>query len=275
MKVIKNLIWMSILHIKHLEELFLQYIRYLNVDLANSLINKTKYSKNINFLVPFRDIFLAFYNPEYAKSDKILQDLDFLRKAIAKYCETLDTLNIKQINIKNKQELIECIKQNDNLRQMCCELYNSNIKFSQACESQLINQNDFKDLISNAQRSVSSIKHSFAQPLLEFNNALSHLTIFIYNGDKDDKLQNVKKAQNHIYRATLDNYKMILRFTIPNLQDNKENILKSFHSMREQEFLLLGESFIDKRIDYLCPIEKNTRKLPIVTAYKELVKIIF
>ncbi|WP_416860576.1 hypothetical protein [Helicobacter ganmani] len=91
----------------------------------------------------------------------------------------------------------------------------------------------------------------------------------------NDKLQNVKKAQNHIYRATLDNYKMILRFTIPNLQNNKENILQSFRSMREQEFLFLGESFLNKKIDYCCPINNQSKRLPIITAYKELVEAIF
>ncbi|SQC36402.1 Uncharacterised protein [Helicobacter fennelliae] len=263
---------MSILHIKYLEELFFQYICYLNVDLANSLINKEKYSRNINFLVPFRDIFLGLYNPKYIAE----QDLEKLKTAINVYSKNVSTLlAIRQENMRNKQELIKHILQNEDLRKICAEYYHSNKKFSDAFETSLINKDDFKDLISNAQQCESNIKHSFVQPLLEFNNALSHLAIFIYNGDKDDKLQNIEKAQNHIYRATLDNYKMILRFTIPNLQDNKENILKSFYSMREQEFLLLGESFIDKRIDYLCPIEKNIRKLPIITAYKELVKIIF
>ncbi|WP_300795611.1 hypothetical protein [Helicobacter sp. UBA3407] len=270
MKVIKNLIWMNILHVKCLEELFFQYILYLNVDLANSLINKTKFSRNVNLLVSFRDIFLGLYNPEYNAE----QDLEKLKKAINVYNKNANTLAIQQENMRNKQEWIKHIPQNEDLRKICVEYYHSNKKFSDACETSLINKDDFKDLISNAQQCESSIKHSFAQPLLEFNNALSHLAIFIYNSDINDKLQNVKKAQNHIYRATLDNYKMILRFTIPNLQ-NKENILQSFRSMREQEFLLLGENFLNKKINYCCPIDNSPKELPIIAAYKELAKAIF
>lgn len=274
MKVIKNLIWTNILHASYLEELFLQYTLYLNVDLANSLINKTKYSRNINFLVPLRDIFLGLYNPEYKKYN-VEQDLEKLKKAINIYSKNASVLAIQQENMRNKRELIECILQNNDLKKICFELYNSNKKFSDAFESSLINKDDFKDLISNTRQCESGIKHSFAQPLLEFNNALSHLAIFIYKGDIKDQLQNIKKAQNHIYRATLDNYKMILRFTIPNLQDNKENILQSFRSMREQEFLLLGESFLNKKIVYRCPINNLSQKLPIITAYKELINAIF
>ncbi|WP_273214183.1 hypothetical protein [Helicobacter rodentium] len=265
------------MRVSYLEGLFLQYALYLNVDLANSLINKTKFSRNVDLLVPFRDIFLGLYNPEYVAIDKAERDLGKLKKAINAYSKDASTLTIQQESMRNKQDLIKNIAQNEDLRKICVEYYHSNKKFSDAFETSLINKNDFKDLISNTQpqQCESDIKHSFAQPLLEFNNALSHLAIFIYKGDINDQLQNIKKAQNHIYRAALDNYKMILRFTIPNLQNNKENILQSFRSMREQEFLLLGESFLNKKIDYRCPINNLSKKLPIITAYRELVEAIF
>lgn len=265
------------MRVSYLEELFFQYTLYLNVDLANSLINKTKFSRNVNLLVSFRDIFLGLYNLEYITIDKAGQDLGKLEKAINAYNKNASTLTIQQEIMRDRQDLIKNVSRNEDLRRICVEYYHSNKKFSDAFETSLINKDDFKDLISNTQpqQCESNIKHSFAQPLLEFNNALSHLAIFIYKGDINDQLQNIKKAQNHIYRAALDNYKMILRFTIPNLQNNKENILQSFRSMREQEFLLLGENFLNKKINYCCPINNLSKKLPIITAYRELVKTIF
>ncbi len=57
-----------------IERIFASYIDYLNVDLAHSLIDKTKFSRNMNIFVFFRDIFLMLLNPAYVDSDEAEND---------------------------------------------------------------------------------------------------------------------------------------------------------------------------------------------------------
>ena len=215
-------------------------------------------------------------NPAYVDSDEAESDFYNLENMIVEYQQSPQGLTLDKSKIN--KELVEVIVENFNttdLKKLCVALYHSNRHFSNAFDSQLVQKADFKDLLP-ALGCDSKVKYSFAQPLLEFSNALSHLVAFVYHSDKKDCLSNIDKAKNHIYRAALDNYKMILRFSIPNIKQKREEILHAFHSIREQEFLLIGERLDNKKITYQCPETTKTQKdLPILTAYKEFVKSIY
>lgn len=55
---------------------------------------------------------------------------------------------------------------------------------------------------------------TFTQALLEFNNALAHIAVAMYHKDKQDTKANIKKAKAHLYRGSLDCYKMLIRFCL-------------------------------------------------------------
>ena len=86
------------------------------------------------------------------------------------------------------------------------------------------------------------------QSILEFNNALAHISNTFYSNDEvKDKSGNIKKAKNHIYRAILDNYKMLLRFMIPAIRETMtENLWQNYRKIRIDEFLFLGRNITDK-----------------------------
>lgn len=108
---------------------------------------------------------------------------------------------------------------------------------------------------------------------------MSHLAIYIYNKNHNGKekseetLQNIKKAESHFYRGTLDYYKMFIRFSIGKVS-KKDNILNSFYSIRKQEFLHLGENLMDKKIDFFNPDEKTIKNEHIIKCYKILFEAI-
>ncbi|EAH8795420.1 hypothetical protein EWV03_06275, partial [Campylobacter coli] len=112
----------------------------------------------------------------------------------------------------------------------------------------------------------------FVQSLLEFNNALSHLIISISSDSEAIQQKNIHSAINHLYRATLDNYKIIIRFTIGKISN--EDIVTSFLSIRKQEFLLLGQDLKDKNINFYSPNNKKYEEKNIIQAYQELYKAI-
>lgn len=108
------------------------------------------------------------------------------------------------------------------------------------------------------------------QALLEFNNALSHLFICIYEGNDD--LKNIEKAKNHLYRGTLDNYKMVFRLAINNIKQSNKELFWAFGQIRLHELLNIGKSIHEKNI--IVEII-NKQSINIVQAYKELYNLSF
>ncbi|NOQ30297.1 MAG: hypothetical protein GQ570_04145 [Helicobacteraceae bacterium] len=97
----------------------------------------------------------------------------------------------------------------------------------------------------------SKLKTILSQALIEFSNALSHMTyVIIYNNNNDD---NMKKAFTHIHRATLDNYKELIK----NLELEDE-CKKKLLQLRIDEFNSLGQDTTSKT------------KEDIITDYKEV-----
>ncbi|EIX0180922.1 hypothetical protein MGZ99_001239, partial [Campylobacter coli] len=133
---------------------------------------------------------------------------------------------------------------------------------------------EFKDFLPQQDDSENgNIEEKvFVQSLLEFNNALSHLIISISSDSEAIQQKNIHSAINHLYRATLDNYKIIIRFTIGKISN--EDIVTSFLSIRKQEFLLLGQDLKDKNINFYSPNNKKYEEKNIIQAYQELYKAI-
>ncbi|EFB5680664.1 hypothetical protein HGM22_001829 [Campylobacter coli] len=242
------------------KNIFVEYIKYLEIDLANSLINKTKFARNVVFLNNIKNIFLNLLNPLYIKSEEYQKRFDNLKQQINKF--QLKATNKIQINdeLLVKLELIEkYIVSNSKFKIICKEFYNSSKYFSDAFMN-YIDKKEFKDFLPQQDDSENgNIEEKvFVQSLLEFNNALSHLIISISSDSEAIQQKNIHSAINHLYRATLDNYKIIIRFTIGKISN--EDIVTSFLSIRKQEFLLLGQDLKDKNINFYSPNNKNMKK---------------
>lgn len=83
------------------------------------------------------------------------------------------------------------------------------------------------------------------QTLNEFHNAMSHLcSIFISTGATES---NVKRAENHLKRAILDLYKVIIKdfFIIADKNnDNTKQIIDTIKTIRELEYRTIGKDRI-------------------------------
>lgn len=274
MKIVRNLKWMNFLQTQSFKNIFVEYIKYLEIDLANSLINKTKFARNVVFLNNIKNIFLNLLNPLYIKSEEYQKRFDNLKQQINKF--QLKATNKIQINdeLLVKLELIEkYIVSNSKFKIICKEFYNSSKYFSDAFMN-YIDKKEFKDFLPQQDDSENgNIEEKvFVQSLLEFNNALSHLIISISSDSEAVQQKNIHSAINHLYRATLDNYKIIIRFTIGKISN--EDIVTSFLSIRKQEFLLLGQDLKDKNINFYSPNNKKYEEKNIIQAYQELYKAI-
>ncbi|EIZ0998516.1 hypothetical protein MOT47_001592 [Campylobacter coli] len=238
------------------------------------MINKTKFARNVIFLNNIKNIFLNSLNPLYIESEEYEKRFENLKQQIDKF--QLEATN--KIHINNELlielELIEkYIVSNSKFKIKCQEFYISSKCFSDAFMNH-IDKKEFKDFLPQQDNSDDeNIEEKvFVQSLLEFNNALSHLIIAILSNSEAIQQKNIYSAINHLYRASLDNYKIIIRFTINKI--NNEEIIKSFLSIREQEFLLLGQDLKDKNIKFYNPNNKNNEEKNIIQAYQELYKAI-
>lgn len=250
-------------------KLFLLYLEYAEVDLANSLINKTKFARNVRILDYFKNVFLYSLNPEYDGS-KILDEIQIAINEYKNQCNQLINLEKQKQqfeNLNNQEIITETINQSI-FRTICRDYYKSNQHFSSAFTNQMINKQKFKDLLDYCYEDKK--EYIFVQSLLEFNNAISHLCI-AFTDDKNRE-SNIQSAISHLYRATIDNYKIIIRFTMQDI--NNENIIESFISIRQEEFLLLGENLMNKKISFYNPIENKINNTPIIQAYKILYETI-
>lgn len=259
--------------IEAFEYLFAEYIKYLEIDLANSLINKTKFARNVHLLNDFRNLFSYALNPKYVESEKFQQRKKDMTESVEEYCSNAKHIIELKGNIHIDAGLIqEIILSNGVFIKKHIEFYFSNIAFSDAFKKSLINKNDFKDYgLLNPKENKK--EYVFVQSLLEFNNALSHLVMAVCKKHKETKEQNIKSAMHHFYRATLDNYKIIIRFSMHKAQFNE--YIQSFLSIRKGEFFLLGKDIQNRKIDFYNPVKKRLEQdKNILNAYKELFEAI-
>ncbi|MCV3419259.1 hypothetical protein L8V92_08315 [Campylobacter lari] len=258
------------------ENILKEYIKYIEIDLANSLINKTKFSRNVVILNNIKNIFLFALNSLYVESEDFTQRLKKLKNKVSDFQLKADN----KIHFNNLLIDLELIKKyivsNSQFKNTCKEFYNSNIAFTEALTKH-INKEEIKDLIlqqddKDDKDDEDDKEKVFVQSLLEFNNALSHLIISFSSKSEIIQNKNFNSAINHLYRATLDNYKIIIRFIMQKI--NNEGINKSFLSIREQEFLLLGEDLKNKKINFYNPESKKHENINLIQAYKKLYEIL-
>lgn len=257
---------MNFLQNKAFRDLFICYLEYIEVDLANSLINKTKFSKNVRLLDDFRNLFSYALNPSYVEEGNFALKLQELQISIQTYKKDAENKLAIFDKINLDLELItKFIISNAEFNKQHADFYLSNRNFSNAFKDSLINKDDFKDYTSLKLNNED--EQVFVQSLLEFHNALSHLILVTCKNHLSTQDKNYRSVINHLYRATLDNYKIIIRFSLGRVQDN-EDILKAFISIRENEFLLLGEDLKNKKLDFYNPVLKILEKTNILEAYK-------
>lgn len=153
-----------------------------------------------------------------------------------------------------------------NKQQECLDIEIDKISHSTFDYNILLTQ-DFKNLLSDFCvscsdfRIIDTIEHDegqefakdkdrrsvLVQALLEFNNALSHIFTSVYHGNDD--LGNINKAKNHLYRGTLDNYKMFIRLSIKSVKQKNPKLFEEFKDIRMQELLYLGKDVQGKVIN--------------------------
>ncbi|EAJ0914770.1 hypothetical protein CNX28_08915, partial [Campylobacter jejuni] len=227
------------MQIKIFNSFFFQYGRYLQYDLIHSLQQKTKIGRNVDLLIEFREFFKLLVSSKL-KQEEEKEGLDNLKIDIKNY-------------IGNKQ-------------QECLDIEIDKISHSTFDYNILLTQ-DFKNLLSDFCvscsdfRIIDTIEHDegqefakdkdrrsvLVQALLEFNNALSHIFTSVYHGNDD--LGNINKAKNHLYRGTLDNYKMFIRLSIKSVKQKNPKLFEEFKDIRMQELLYLGKDVQGKVIN--------------------------
>lgn len=274
MRIAKNLIWTISLQIQAFKELFIEHINYLEIDLANSLINKTKFSRNVKLLNSFKNLFSFALNPKYIEDGTFKDRLEQVKTSVQNYSShAKNTISLKDKICIDTDLIQHFILSNSMFRTQYKEFYWSDIAFSEAFKNALVNKKDFKNyfpLKFKDEEGEIDI-YVFVQSLLEFHNALSHLIMAVCKECEATQQQNVKNAMNHLYRATLDNYKIIIRFSMHKVQNN-EHIQKSFLSIRKGEFLLLGEDIKNKKFEFYNPNKGKPQleEKDILNAYKIL-----
>ncbi|EAK0373052.1 hypothetical protein YO71_03650 [Campylobacter jejuni] len=218
---------------------FFQYGRYLQYDLIHSLEQKTKIGRNVDLLIEFREFFKLLVSSKLSHEEE-KEGFKNLERDIKHY-------------IGDKQ-------------QECLSIKIDKINYSNFDYTILLTEN-FKDLLSDFCvscmdfRTIDNIKYDenqefakdkdgrsvLVQALLEFNNALSHIFTSVYHGNDD--LGNINKAKNHLYRGTLDNYKMFIRLSIESVKQKNPELFKEFKDIRMQELLDLGKDVQGKVIN--------------------------
>lgn len=245
--------------------LFFQYARYLKYELANSLQQNTHYAREANILIIFRDAFYFLITSHKQMNDTLKKDL------LANIAENINTY-IRKCPKYIDLECEKILESDFDIMSLIDE------NFKDILTSYFISCEEFKmkfDRIKKKYTTDNFYKHKgrsvLLQSLLEFNNALSHLAIVFYNGKDSDG--NIQKAESHLYRGCLDNYKMLIRFTLPICKNL--DIDTTFNKIRKQEFLLLGKKINNKNTQYIDPITKKKESITIANAYKELSTAIF
>lgn len=216
------------------------YLSYLEVELYSSMFEDSVVGRNIDALVVFQDTFCLLLTKNL-KDNEIQELLEnsqdvanaYINEAYDNRVETLKPLNSKDFSILlGDKEFIDLIKE-----------YQVAYKdFLQYLPRLGLSNEVLKQFHINKEGNI------LVQSILEFNNALAHISNTFYSNDEvKDESGNIKKAKNHIYRAILDNYKMLLRFMIPAIRETMtENLWQNYRKIRIDEFLFLGRNITDK-----------------------------
>lgn len=279
------------------KKLFECYIDYLRVDLSNFFRNDSHRGRNIDVIVSFRDIFgnILFFDhigsTLLSDTKHDLNKLEIFTNKFLKKGRNLDEIKRDNINLsciekifENSENSIidlfgELLNAAGYFRDSSDKLYMKDFK-SVYCDCSKFNKL-VKSIINKSRENILNIfKQSeddkingFVQPILEVHNAFSHLAAFLYQNNPEDPFKNIDKAKSHIYRAILDYYKILIRFSINEVK-KKDILTKSFYSIREQEFLFLGQNLEKKKITFFNPKIEKEEQQDIMIAYKILFEMI-
>ena len=83
--------------------------------------------------------------------------------------------------------------------------------------------------------------------LIEVNNAFSHMLMSFLNG-KDDL--NIDRAISHLYRATIDGYKDLIKENIEFLFLN-QSLMNDFFKIRDKEAEKIGKKSLKGKLDII------------------------
>ncbi|ECP5912087.1 hypothetical protein FUB23_07480 [Campylobacter jejuni] len=282
------------------KKLFECYIDYLRVDLSNFFRNDSDRGRNIDVIVSFRDIFgnILFLDRiggtllSDIKHD--LNELEIFTNKFLKKGKNLDKIKKDNIKLSCIEKVFENDENGENkIVDLFGELLNVAGYFRESsekpymkdfknvyCDCSKINKL-IKSIINKAKEDILNIlkqskddkSNGFVQPVLEVHNAFSHLAAFFYQNNPEDPFKNIDKAKSHIYRAILDYYKILIRFSINEVK-KKDILTESFYSIREQEFLFLGQNLEKKKITFFNPKIKKKEQQDIMIAYKILFETI-
>lgn len=212
-----------------------EYILYLFVQVFKLIVDSKASNETIrNSLKDFSDIIDVYLNINEESSPSINEK--FILNATK-----IDTNLIESMCDENAlrfyQPLFEAMAHlkdhSTNYRAMIVELHK---------------QNEIKAEKSDLQK----IKTVLTQSIIEFSNALAHMLFVLI--DNKDEYGNIKKAFTHIHRATLDNYKAMIRHL-----EVDEEIKMKLINLRINEFFSIG----------ICTDTKD--KIQIINEYKNLI----
>ncbi|ECP5912413.1 hypothetical protein FUB23_09360, partial [Campylobacter jejuni] len=188
--------------------LFRLYIDYLTIDLSNFFRNDSNRGRNIQVILSFMDILLDIalidvFGQTLLEDNK--KELKLLEDFIGDFLAT--GRNLKKIKKRNIDALcVTKILKDEDLFNLFMEAKFAGNYFREVSKKPYMK--DFKQYCN------SEKPKGFTQSVLELHNALSHLAIFLLQGDQSDLFNNIDKAKNHIYRSILDYYKIMIRFSI-------------------------------------------------------------
>ncbi|MFA5426766.1 MAG: hypothetical protein WC279_01010 [Sulfurimonas sp.] len=255
-----------------LQFFFFNYCKFINIDLTVSLLNKNDryHGRNIDIVIIFQDTLIWLLQTKDADESSIEKDRqDAIKKLATTLKSFLDPHMTENTHLSCHEDIMLKLEANKYCIQRLCQkdfvnifkiYYTSYRDFVQFIKH--INIDDEtrdKFQLNNQKESI------LVQAMLEINNAFAHIMVAILNDD-NDALNNIDKAINHVYRASLDHYKMLIRLIYTDSSKTiKTNITDAFKQLRFEEFRLLGTN-IDKKHFLNSDKESNS----ILNSYKEM-----
>ena len=231
----------------YIQSFFNIYLRYAEAELPSSMLENSVVGRGIDALILFQDTFILLMTAkkegEIINKPKIVSLFEKLGTTVAAYIEEAQFKPQGQLTIKKTSIYI--------LDDASNEENNQEIKLVPLLKEYQTAYRDFLQYLPRLKLAdeilgrfqIHEECNVLVQAILEFNNALAHIANALYRNN-EDQLHNIKKAKNHLYRAILDYYKMLLRFMMPNIRIQK--LLETYRKLRLDEFLLLGEDIANK-----------------------------
>lgn len=181
----------------------------------------------------------------HASNEEIKASLDSFSDLIDVYLEINEdsgsmhnalSLNVAKVNTEHINKIIDTKNIEIYTRLFrAMSILNNHMECTKSQLSQLVKDQD------KAKKNVDKLKIVLTQSTIEFSNALAHmLSVLLVNKDDND---NINKAMTHIHRATLDNYKTVIK----HLELTPE-LKKDLINLRVREFISMGKSIksVDK-----------------------------